>query len=181
MLVTNVHTRQFSADQLPGLQAVLDTLSRRDDALWPREVWPAMRFDRPLSPGADGGHGPVRYTVEEYQAGRCVVFRFKAPRGFDGTHRFDVLRKGNEVELRHTLAMNTWGPALLTWPLVFHCMHDALLEDCMAKAQAALGDAPHIVEWPLSVRLLRFVLARGRPRPQDLLVKTPARPIQARQ
>lgn len=169
MTVVNVHARRFALDCLPRLRGLLDGLSQRNDPLWPHEVWPAMRFDRPLSVGADGGHGPVRYAVAQYTPGHQIVFRFKAPSGFDGTHRFEVLQHAEDVELRHTLRMEVTGPAVLSWPLAFRPMHDALLEDCMAKAQIAMGDPPQVVPWPLPVRLLRFLIAHGRPRPQRLL------------
>ena len=43
----------------PGVAGrLLDGLSAADDRLWPKDRWPAMRFDRPLKVGARGGHGP---------------------------------------------------------------------------------------------------------------------------
>jgi len=49
----------------------------------------------------------------------------------------------------------------LTWPFVFGPLHDALLEDALDKADAALTGK----EWrprmlPAGVRLLRAILAR---------------------
>lgn len=120
-----------------------------------------MKFDRPLSVGADGGHGPIHYTISEYVPGRSIVFRFKAPRGFDGTHRFDVIARPQGSELRHTLAMNVSWPASLTWPMVYRWLHDALIEDAMAKAQAQVGDSPVVAKWSLYVRFLRRIFGRG--------------------
>lgn len=174
MKVINVHFRKLRASQSDA-GALIDTLASRDDRLWPFESWPAMAFDRPLGVGADGGHGPVRYSVEAYQPGRSIVFRFKAPAGFDGMHRFDVLPAAEGCELRHTLEMEARGPAVLSWPLIFRGLHDGLVEDAMAKAQAMLGEEPDIVSWPISVRLLRRLFSSGRPRPQTRCYKRAAR------
>jgi hypothetical protein len=121
-----------------------------------------MRFDRPLSEGAVGGHGPIRYVVERYEPDTCIVFRFTGPEGFDGTHAYYL----NEVEpqrtqLRHELIMTTSGLALLSWPLVFRPLHDALIEDSFQMALASLSDrrAEH-APWPIYVRVLRWLLRR---------------------
>ena len=174
MKVTNVHFRQLRASAADA-GALIDTLASANDRLWPKEAWPAMAFDRPLGVGADGGHGPVRYSVESYDPGRSIVFRFKAPTGFDGIHRFDVFPAPDGCELRHTLEMEARGPAILSWPLVFRGLHDALVEDSVAKAQAMLGEDPEIVPWPASVRFLRRLYGNGRPRPQTLSYKRPGR------
>ena len=60
-----------------------------DDRLWPKR-WPPMKLDGPLAVGAAGGHGPIGYRVESYTPGVELAFRFTAPEGFDGTHRFEV-------------------------------------------------------------------------------------------
>lgn len=167
MKVLNVHERE-----LPGswaeVGALLNSLASDHDALWPGTLWPPMRFDRPLGVGAAGGHGPVRYAVEEFSAGRSVRFRFTGPRGFDGYHQFEVIPRGERrTVLRHTIAMNTEGPALFLWPLVFRPLHDALLDDSLALAQAALGAAPSVRPWSLWVKLLRWVFSGGRTQRQE--------------
>ncbi len=127
-----------------------------------------MRFDRPLGAGAAGGHGPVRYTVEEYIPGRKLKFRFTGPRGFVGHHWFEVLHAdAGRALLRHTIQMDARGPAVLSWPLVFRPLHDALLEDLLALAQANLGVAPEIRPWSAWVKLLRWVISGGRSLPQQ--------------
>lgn len=120
-----------------------------------------MRFDRPIQPGAIGGHGPIRYTVTSYEPRRRVTFQFTAPRGFVGQHWFEVLPEGEAgALLRHTIDMKLTGSALLSWPLVFRPLHDALVEDALAKAQVAFGEQPRRVRWSAWVRLLRYVLTR---------------------
>src|ERR1035441_8469110 len=47
-------------------------------------------FESGLREGSDGGHGPVRYQVVEHQPGRLVRFRFTAPPGLLGEHRYEL-------------------------------------------------------------------------------------------
>lgn len=166
MSVTNIHERGL--DSTPErVGALIESLSSRADALWPHRSWPRMKFDRPLGVDATGGHGPVRYFVEEYVPGRSVRFRFTGPKGFDGFHEFEMTRAASgKPLLRHELRMKTRGRARLSWPLVFRPMHDALLDDCLATAQASLGLPPDVRPWSLRVRFLRWVVTRGKARPQ---------------
>ena len=142
---------------------LLDSLASSDDRLWPSGRWPAMRFDRPLGTGAIGGHGPIRYTIERYDPGERIVFRFSAPRGFDGRHAFDVAPLGEgRTFLRHILDMRTSGAAILTWPIIFRPLHDALIEDAMDRAEEQVGSASQRTRWSLWVRFLRRALSRSR-------------------
>ena len=161
MRVLNIHQRIF--DLPPGrVGSLIGTLASGNDRLWPGDLWPRMAFDRSLSVGASGGHGPIRYRVEEYRPGRSIRFRFLGPSGFDGCHSFDVLENDSAgTVLRHTVEMNTRGPALLFWPLIFRPLHNSLIEDSLARAQASLGQAPTVIKWPVWVRLLRWVLSAG--------------------
>ena len=96
-----------------------------------------------------------------------MCFRFRAPRGFDGLHRYDVLPGPNGATiLGHTLEMTTSGPARLSWPILFRPLHDALIEDTLALAQANLGLSPEVRRWSWWVRGLRAALSRGRARGQ---------------
>jgi hypothetical protein len=160
--VLNRHARRFDAEP-EKVGACLDSLASRQDLLWPGEQWPAMAFDKPLGVGARGGHGPIRYSVEEYQPAQKVVFRFTSPKGFDGTHTFEVEDLATGCELRHTIDMRASGPALLTWPLLFRPLHDALLEDGLDKVEAHLrGREWHRRKWSPWVRFLRGILGRRR-------------------
>jgi hypothetical protein len=155
MHVRNVHEREFPLP-LATVGAMIDSLASHEDRLWPVGKWPSMRFDRPLAVGAIGGHGPVRYSVEEYQPGRTIRFRFSAPRGFNGTHCFEVEKQQGKTTLRHVIEMRATGPARLSWPLFFRPLHDACLEDCLDRATMSLGIAlPHPARWSIYVRLLR--------------------------
>jgi hypothetical protein len=167
MRIHNVHERELAAP-LAEVGGLLDSLASDDDALWPRRIWPRMHFDRPLAVGASGGHGPVAYVVEDYRPGQMIQFRFLGPRGFSGHHRFEVasLSEGNTL-LRHTIDAHVTGTALITWPVAIRPLHDALLEDALAQAQASLGLTPIVTPWPVWVKLLRWLMFGSRARPQQ--------------
>ena len=160
MHVLNVHRRVLAA---PTVEAgkLMDGLGSPDDLLWPTDSWPRMRFNRELQVGARGGHGPIGYEVTEYDPGSRVVFRFNRPRGFEGTHGFDLLPyAGGGCELVHTIEMEVSGLAVLSWWLVFGPLHDALLEDALDRASALTGTAFRPATWSAWVRILRLVLLR---------------------
>jgi hypothetical protein len=158
MRVRNVHQREFPLSQAT-VGALIDSLASREDRLWPRDKWPPMRFDRPLAVGAVGGHGPVRYSVEQYHPGHSILFCFSAPRGFNGTHRFEVETRQGHTVLRHVIEMNATGSALISWPFFFRPLHDACLEDCLDRATISLGIAlSHPARHSVYVRLLRAVM-----------------------
>ena len=162
MRVSNRHSRSLghSAEQVG---ACLDSLSGQADVLWPHDRWPRMAFDRPLGMDAKGGHGPIRYFVEEYRPGRRVTFRFTKPDGFHGTHGFQVTPTESGCELHHAIEMTVSESALLTWPLVFRPLHDALLEDALDKVEAHLEGRDWIQrDLPFVVKALRRMLAKKR-------------------
>jgi len=160
--ILNIHERALPAPP-ERVGALIDSLSSRADRLWPGESWPRMKFDRPLGVGAAGGHGPVRYFVEAFAPGRSIRFRFTGPRGFDGYHGYEIVDLGARgCLLRHTLEMTTSGTASLSWPIIFCPMHDALLEDSLALAEASLGQPPRIRKWTVWVKVLRWLISGGR-------------------
>jgi hypothetical protein len=166
MKVINIHERELEANH-EQVGALIDSLSSKDDRLWPNHSWPRMKFDRPLSIGADGGHGPIRYFVEEYKPGHSIKFRFTSPKGFKGFHRYEVERGTQKsVLLRHTIEMTLHGSALLTWPLIIRSLHDALLEDALATAQASVGMIPQMQAWSPWVKILRWVMSGGKTQSQ---------------
>ncbi len=164
MKVRNVHERALRVS-LQAVGGLIDTLASDNDLLWPADRWPAMRFDRALSVGAVGGHGPVRYIVESYAPGRSIRFRFTAPRGFDGHHGYEVQADGPDgTRLRHVLEIRASGWALLNWPLVFRPLHDALIEDSLDRAQLSCGERPEGAKWSAWVRVLRWAFGRAQRR-----------------
>lgn len=166
MDVLNIHERELHAGA-DVVGAVIDSIASEKDKLWPRSFWPALRLDRPLGVGAAGGHGPISYVVEEYRPGQIVKFRFTGPRGFDGHHWVEAIPMDERCTLlRHTIQMRIVGIALLSWPLVVRPLHDALMEDALALAQASLGVTPVIEPWSWWVRALRWGMSGGRARAQ---------------
>ncbi|MFC9622982.1 SRPBCC family protein [Streptomyces sp. NPDC056930] len=156
MGVYNVHERLLARKE-SEVGMLIDTLAGTDDKLWAREQWPPMEFDRPLTAGAVGGHGPIRYTVTAYVPSTWVRLTFSGPRGFHGFHEYTVLAADQEhTLLRHTLAMNVRGPARLTWPLIWRPLHDACLEDSLDRAElVCTGTVARPARWSRYVRLLR--------------------------
>lgn len=168
----NVHQRRIAAPAA-DVGAVLDRLGAADDPVWPAPAWPALRLDGPLAPGADGGHGPIRYAVEEYEPGRRVRFRFRYPGG--GHHEFTVepLDDG-DCRVRHTLRTDLPGALVLIWPLGLRRLHDALIEDAFDNIEYAVGRTPRRdARWSPWVRLLNRTLwqrPRAVPPPAGRLV-----------
>jgi len=167
-MVENVHERRLDATP-EEVGALLDGLASPGDRLWPADRWPPMRLDRPLGPGARGGHGPVRYAVETYQPGRRVAFRFADDLGLDGSHAFEVAAApGGGAVLRHVLTGRTRGAVRLTWPLAVRWLHDAVVEDALDRAEAAVsGTVRAPARWSPWVRVLRagLVAADREPAP----------------
>ncbi|NKY54465.1 hypothetical protein [Nocardia vermiculata] len=161
MAVVNIHLRHLPVP-VEAVGALVDSLAGEGDELWPVQNWPAMRFDRALGAGAAGGHGPIRYTVEQYVPGHWVRFRFTGPRGFHGFHEFTVRPTPGGTDLVHLLTMNVRGQARLAWPLAYRWMHDALLEDCLDRAERGLtGSVADPARWTRRVRLLRRLAERA--------------------
>ena len=161
MKIFKLHEREFRAS-VDRVGALIDTLGSRDDALWPVHSWPLMLFDGSLRVGAAGGHGRIGYRVEAYAPRRFIKLRFTEPWGFRGCHSYEVIsEKRNSTLLRHTLEMRAWGLTMLSWPLVYRPLHDALIEDSLATAEASLGLPPRMRAWSPWVKFLRFLVSRG--------------------
>jgi hypothetical protein len=162
--VLNTHERRFPiSPEMAG--RILDSVSSRDDLLWPNELWPPMVLDRGLAPGSRGGHAMVRYQVSEYVPGKRVEFEFRPMQrlpAFRGRHYFEVLPRGGQTLLRHTIDVDTDFATWVRWKLVVEHLHDALLEDAFDKAgRNAHVPAPHRSRWPLRVRFLLWLVARN--------------------
>ena len=159
--VDNVHERALAASP-EAVGELIESLSSRDDRLWPRRRWPALRLDRGLEVGSVGGHGPVRYRVARHEPGRLVACDFTPRFPIAGGHRYEVLPdpRGNGTLLRHTLTGKPRSWLRLGWPLCFRWLHDALIEDSLDRAAAELAGR----DWeprplPLHVRALRRLLS----------------------
>lgn len=160
-MVSNVHSRDYRTTG-DRLGAILDSLSTADDMLWPVGDWPPVVLSDGLDVGSEGGHGPVRYTVEQYEPGAAVRFRFTGPRGFNGTHSFEVEPAGEDRwRLTHRIEMKVGWPATISWPLAFRPMHDALMEDALDKVATALDSSAYEGRpWSAWVKFIRKQAAR---------------------
>ena len=161
MKVENRHQRELTLN-ISEAHLLIDNLASKGDIFWPRENWPAMKFDGGLKKGANGGHGPIRYKITEYTPGRYIRFHFTAPHGFYGYHALNLVEiDKSRVKLSHEIIMKIGGPARLTWPLIFRPLHDALLEDALTKAARYAGMNPQSVPWSFWVRFLRYLFKKG--------------------
>jgi hypothetical protein len=158
MRIENVHERALPVGGAAA-GSLIDGLAGADDRLWPHDRWPPMRFEGGLREGSEGGHGPVRYQVLQHQSGRLVRFRFTGPPGLVGEHRYELQSGEGTVTLRHVLSGRAEGRMRWQWPLLFGPLHDALIEDSLDHAIAAVSEATYEpARWPGRVRALRWLL-----------------------
>ncbi len=166
MKVSNIHQCEIALD-LEKAGVLIDSLATSRDLLWPNHIWPKMELDKGHAIGSTGGHGPIRYFVEEHIPGKSIRFRFSAPKGFDGYHSYDIIEEEKMI-LRHSVIMKTRGLAVFSWPLIFGPMHNALIEDSLTKAQISLGVPGEMKPWSIWVKILRWLISGGKARSQVL-------------
>jgi hypothetical protein len=85
MKIINIHTRTINQAK-SKIAEIFGTLSSKNDQILATEKWSPMILDAGLKIGSKGGHGPIRYTVLDYQKGDFIVFGFSKPKGFNGFH-----------------------------------------------------------------------------------------------
>ncbi len=159
MKVTNIHERMLKQPS-HRVSPLLSTLaSGQEDLIMPHEKWPAMRLDRGLRVGSKGGHGPIRYIVRAYVPGERIRFEFTGPKGFHGTHEFEILAiSPTETCMRHTIEMITRGRGTLAWAVAIRWLHDALVEDAFDNVENYFTNEGKSTPWSPWVRFLRMVL-----------------------
>jgi hypothetical protein len=177
MHVHNVHTREIAAPSTP-VGDLLDELGRDGGRIWPADRWPTapMDFDRGLEIGSSGGHGQIRYVVDEHVPGRSVTFRFTPEMALDGFHRLDVepLSPGR-TRLIHTLEAEVGRELRFVAPVLLG-FHDAMVEDMLARADHFATGAPlRYPRIPLWLRLLNAAEIAGH-RCRTALTAARARP-----
>lgn len=164
MNVLNIHKRTLNQPK-SKVAEILATLATKNDRIWPTEQWPAMKFKNGLTIGSEGGHGPIRYSIEQYNPSELIQFRFSKPDGFNGIHKFELTALTEEkTEIKHTIAMTTSGKGSLIWLLGVRALHDALIEDGLDKLENNFLEHQKSSKWSFWVRFLRKQLAKRQSR-----------------
>lgn len=156
--VLNIHKRMVDQPASKILD-LFSTLATSHDAVWPMEKWPAMRFKNGLVPSSIGGHGPIRYVVQQYDPMGMVQFQFLKPEGFKGMHKLEIIDLGHQqTQLVHTINMHTVGWGTLAWFFAIRSLHDALIEDAFDKVDNHFSPDKKRTNWSVWVRVLRWIL-----------------------
>ena len=158
MKVINIHKRIINQSKTK-VSDLLETLSAKEDKIWPFEKWPKLMLKIGLKEGSSGGHGPIRYTVIKYIPNKLIQFEFSKPKGFNGSHRFEITELDmDKAEIKHTIEMNTSGIGLLTWAIAVRWLHNALIEDAFDKVENQFSNNSKKTEWNFRVKFLRKIL-----------------------
>jgi hypothetical protein len=156
--VINIHRRCIDQPSYK-IGPLLDTLASDDDQMLALDKWPRMRLDKGLTIGSKGGHGPIKYTVEEYTKGKCIHFRFTRPTGFHGIHKFEITAVDEgRTEIIHTIDMHTDLKASLQWTLAIRWLHSAFIEDAFDTTERHFNKNFIPYKWTPWVKLLRWLL-----------------------
>ncbi|SFZ92591.1 hypothetical protein SAMN05428642_102814 [Flaviramulus basaltis] len=127
-----------------------------------------MKFKNEIKVGANGGHGPIRYSVEEYNPNKIIQFRFSKPKGFNGIHKFEIKELDKKkTEIKHTIDMNTAGKGTLIWAFAIRPLHNALIEDGFDKLENNFSVDKKSSTWNFWVKFLRKQITKRRNKLND--------------
>lgn len=155
MQVINIHKRTIN-QPIEKVTRLFKTLATSEDLVWPYENWPAIRFKDGLKIGSKGGHGRVRYTIIEFEAGAYIKFKFSKPEGFNGTHELKINAINDySTEICHKIRARITLKATLLWVFVIRWLHDALIEDAFDKVENYFSATKKETRYNLWVKLLR--------------------------
>lgn len=158
MKVINIHQRIIPSP-IERVVPLLRTLATAEDQVWPVEQWPRMQLDKGLTPGSRGGHGPIRYYIDELKPDRSIQFRFEKPLGFNGVHRLSIEPVDEQqTRLHHIIDMHTNGLGTVAWLIGIRWLHDALIEDAFDKIENRLCGTEKHTTWNRWVKTLRWAL-----------------------
>ena len=158
MKISNIHHRNIDASKDQVLE-LLSTLSSKHDLIWPWEKWPKMILDQGLSVGSKGGHGPIGYSITQYEPSGSIQFEFSKPEGFKGYHRLDINEYDEGTRLTHVINMRATAWGYIQWIVGVRWLHDALIEDAFDKVENQFGVRQVATRWSWKVRVLRSILA----------------------
>ena len=156
-MITNLHERIVEASP-EACWSLIERLGTPLDRFWPHHRWSPIHLEGPLAQGTLGGHGPLRYEVEQVVPRQVARFRFNCPYGATGHHSFEVTPCGEgRTRLAHRLEMTASLPAVFSWYTGLKFLHDALMEDALDCAQQALEPLTTLERRPLPfhIRALR--------------------------
>lgn len=158
MQVVNIHKRTINQPKAQVV-ALLKTLSTKNDKVWPKDRWPAMRFKNGLKVGEKGGHGIIGYVIETFEIEERIVFRFLKPKGFNGIHKFEIkAMDAKSTEIKHSIIMETEGLATFKWIFVIRWLHDALIENAFDTVENNFLETKKFTKWSFWVRIWRYIL-----------------------
>ena len=161
MKVRNRHQRIIN-EPIESVAKLFKTLATKEDAVWPKENWPAMRFKEGLKMGSKGGHGPIRYTIVYLNEGKAIRFEFTKPDGFVGTHELMIKKLSEDrTEVSHDLnVITTSKKATFLWLTTIRWLHDALIEEAFDKIENQFSKPLKKTNYNVWVKLLRDVFKR---------------------
>jgi hypothetical protein len=158
MKVSNIH-RRIIAQPKARVEELFRTLSSKEDMMLATDKWSPMLLDNGLNVGSRGGHGPIRYTVRDYNRDNYIQFQFTKPKGFNGFHQFEISEiDANSTALKHSIDMTTVGLATLKWVLAIRWLHDAYIEDAFDKVENHFIKDKKSSKWTIWVKFLRRIL-----------------------
>ena len=156
MKVINIHKRKINQSK-ETIYKLFETLSTKDDKIWPYEKWPAMRFKDGLKVGSHGGHGPIRYYVASITNNESMVFNFTTE-GFNGSHSLNIKElNASEVEVSHIINLEVFGSAKWSWIFVIRWLHDALIEDAFDKLENQFSANKKVTTHNFWVKFIRKI------------------------
>ena len=160
MKVVNIHKRIIN-QPIEKVMSLFKTLTTSNDLVWPHENWPAIIFKEGLKIGSKGGHGHIRYTIIEFEAGKHIKFKFTNPDGFNGTHALKIDAFDTDTtEICHEIRMHTSFKASFLWTFVVRWLHDALIEEAFDKVENHFNTQKKITKYNAWVNHLRGVYKR---------------------
>jgi hypothetical protein len=157
MRVKNIHIREINAPK-SEIAKLFRTLATDNDRVIPTEKWSSMKLDKGLQVGSKGGHGPIRYTIVDYQQDDSITFQFDL-KGFDGFHKFEIVEKEpGRTTITHIVDTRTSGLATLKWHFAIRWLHNAYIEDTLDKVENNFLNDKKRTEWSWWVKKLRKLM-----------------------